>query len=325
MARQSFDGRGIVLNPGDLSLVAWPELAAKAGLNVVAFHITGGPPSVLTEFLRTEEGQAVRDRLVELGLEVEYELHAMVELLPRSLFERDPAMFRANEDGERVADWNLCPSNEEALRIVAENAAELSRELTPTTHRYYYWSDDGKPWCRCLKCRGLNDADQSLLTTNAILAALRGHDPQARVAALAYHATLEPPSQVRPDEGVFLEFAPIERQWDRPITDRSIESHAKLLDALDAVIEYYGVDEHAQVLEYWMDASRHSRWKRPSVRIPWHPEVLAADLDYYASKGFRRVTSFGCYLDQDYVDMYGLPPIGEYGAALSGRPIGGGG
>jgi hypothetical protein len=158
-----------------------------------------------------------------------------------------------------------------------------------------------------------------VLTTNAILKALRQWDPLARLAGLAYHATLVPPTQVRPDEGVFLEFAPIERRWDRPITDRAIESHAKLLDALDAAIEVYGIDEHSQVLEYWMDASRHSGWKRPAAKIPWHPDVLEADLDYYASKGFRRVTSFGCYLDRDYVAAHGEPPAAEYGAALRGE------
>jgi hypothetical protein len=239
--------------------------------------------------------------------------------LPRELFERDPDLFRMDEAGSRVPDWNLCPSSVAALEIVGGNAVKLSEVLTPTTHRYYLWSDDGKPWCKCPACRGLNDADQTLLTTNAILSALRQWDPLARVAGLAYHATLTPPTQVRPSEGVFLEFAPIERRWDRPITDRSIEAHAKLTDALDAAIDTYGVDEHAQVLEYWMDASRHSGWKRPAVAIPWHPEVLQADLDYYASKGFRRVTSFGCYLDREYVNLHGEPPLTEYGAALRGE------
>jgi hypothetical protein len=112
-------------------------------------------------------------------------MHAMLELLPRDLFERDLDLFRADETGSRVPDWNLCPSNPRALEIVGENAVRLSQALTPTTHRYYYWSDDGKPWCHCAECRGLNDADQMLLTTNAILHALRRWDPQARVAGLA--------------------------------------------------------------------------------------------------------------------------------------------
>ena len=280
MLRRPFAARGLVLSPSDFTLPDWPERMSEARLNVIGLHVTGGPPSILTSFVATEAGQALLDRFHVLRIEIEYELHALVELLPRGLFSNNPELFRMNEDGERVPDWNLCPTSSTALSIVGENAVRLSKVLTPTTHRYYLWSDDGKPWCHCPNCRGLNDADQMLLTTNAILKALRGWDPQARIAGLAYHSTLTPPTSVRPDEGVFLEFAPIERRWDRPITDRTVESHARLMDALDAAIETYGMDEHAQVLEYWMDASRHSQWKRPAVPIPWHPEVLAADLQF---------------------------------------------
>lgn len=318
MARIPFEGRGLVLSPPDFTLSDWPDRMHKAGLNVVGLHVAGGPPSVLTAFVVTDTGQELLDRFHALGLEIEYELHALVELLPRELFAKDAGLFRMDENGDRVPDWNLCPSNAKALEIVGERAVELSKVLTPTTHRYYLWSDDGKPWCHCSKCRGLNDADQMLLTTNAILKALRSWDPQARVAGLAYHATLTPPTQVAPSEGVFLEFAPIERQWDRPITDRSVDTHVRLMDALDAAIETYGLDKHSQVLEYWMDASRHSTWKRPAVKIPWHPEVLDRDLDYYASKGFRRVTSFGCFLDRDYVAVHGEPPVADYGRMLLG-------
>jgi len=314
---QPFRARGLVLIPPDLTLPDWPERMAAAGLNVIGYHTARGP-SEITEFLRTEVGQASRERFAECGLDIEYEMHAMQELLPRGLFERDPELFRMDESGTRVPEWNLCPSHASALEIVGENAVRVCEALTPTTHRYYLWSDDGKPWCQCPECRGLNDADQTLLTTNAILAALRQWDPQARVAGLVYHATLTPPTQVRPAEGVFLEFAPIERRWDRPLTDRTIEAHARALDALDAAIEIYSMDEHAQVLEYWMDASRHSGWQRPAVAVPWHPEVLAADLESYAAKGFRRVTSFGCHLDAEYLAMHGEPPVAAYGAALLG-------
>jgi hypothetical protein len=34
----------------------------------------------------------------------------------------------------------------------------------------------------------------------------------------------------------------------------------------------------AQVLEYWLDVSRFSQWKRPAVRLPWRRDVLEADL-----------------------------------------------
>lgn len=47
----------------------------------------------------------------------------------------------------------------------------------------------------------------------------------------------------------------------------------------------------AQVLEYWLDVSRFSGWKRPSVKIPWNPEVMRADAAAYAKRGIRHVLS----------------------------------
>jgi hypothetical protein len=44
--------------------------------------------------------------------------------------------------------------------------------------------------------------------------------------------------------------------------------------------------------------------------------VLAADLAFYASLGFRSVTTFGVYLDAEYFAMHGVPPVSEYGRAL---------
>jgi hypothetical protein len=75
--------------------------------------------------------------------------------------------------------------------------------------------------------------------------------------------------------------------------------------------------DSAQVLEYWLDVSRFSRWKRPAVKLPWRRDVLEADLATYAAWGIRRITSFAVYVDRDYRRRYGEPAfIGEYGEAL---------
>src|SRR5207245_243711 len=122
----------------------------------------------------------------KLALEVEYELHAMKELLPRSRFPRHPECFRMDEKGERVADANLCVPAPAALDIAAGNAVRIAKALRPTTGRYFYWGDDGKPWCRCPECKGLSDSDQATLLENHLLKALRRHDPRASLAHLAY-------------------------------------------------------------------------------------------------------------------------------------------
>jgi len=315
-----FQTRGIVLVVRDLSTLDWPGRAKRAGLTTIATHIF---PHEVAAFVQTAEGRAFLDGCRKLGIQVEHELHAMSDLLPRSLFDKDPAMFPMNEQGDRVRAFNLCIHSESAVRLACENAVKYARLLRPTTGRYFYWIDDGQPMCRCAKCRGLSDSDQALVLENRMLAALREADPRATLAHLAYARTLPPPRAVKPGPGVFLEFAPISRRYDRPLSDRQARppggpSHGELLDLLDANLEVFG-REGAQALEYWLDLSRFSGWKRENVRkLPWNADVFAGDVGTYAGRGIRHLTSFGAWLDGDYVKRFGEPPVDEYGAAMTG-------
>ncbi|MBR6498527.1 MAG: hypothetical protein IKT23_02425, partial [Clostridia bacterium] len=67
------------------------------------------------------------------------------------------------------------------------------------------------------------------------------------------------------------------------------------------------------------DNSRFSNWTRPPKQLVFCPEVMEKDVEYYLSMGFADLTSFACFLGPDYIQMYGLPPYGEYGRILSGR------
>jgi len=314
-----FQTRGVVIVPEDLTLRDWPERACRAGLSTLALHSTSHPAggaNAVAAFVRSDAGQAFLASCRALGLEVEYELHAMKELLPRGLFGKSPALFRMNEQGERTPDANLCVHSPQALEIVAENAVAISRALRPTTGRHFLWGDDGQPWCRCTRCCGLSDSDQALLLGNRMLGALQRDDPAARLAHLAYGTTLWPPRQVRPRPGIFLEFAPLHRRHDIPYAAQDGVACKDSLAALDANLEAFG-RETAQVLEYWLDASRFSGWKRPAVRIPWNREVFAADLATYGSRGIRHITTFAAWVDAAYVARHGDPPLEAYGADLA--------
>jgi hypothetical protein len=140
------------------------------------------------------------------------------------------------------------------------------------------------------------------------------------------HTTLKPPTQIRPEPGIFLEFAPIARRYDRPLSDRAAQrlstdmTHGEHLDCLDANLAVFGT-EGAQVLEYWMDNSRFSGWKRDQVKLlPWNREVFLADIELYAARGIRHVTQFATWLDGWYVEHFGEPPVDEYGAGLLTHP-----
>jgi hypothetical protein len=314
-----FGIRGVVLLTEDLTLRDWPERAKRAGLTTIALH-DGLSARKVERFIQSEEGSRFLERCRQLNLNVEYELHAMSDLLPRDLFARNPDLFRMDEKGERTADANLCVNSGEALQIAAGNAVELARLLRPATGRYFLWGDDARSWCRCSRCRSLTDSDQALVVTNALLHAIQKSDPKATMAHLAYGNTLQPPQTVRPHTGVFVEFAPINRHYTVPVSDRTDADNRRHLDALDANLEYFG-RTGSQVLEYWLDVSRFSKWKKPVQKLPFDSRVLAADLEAYGSRNIRSITSFAAYLDADYVEKYGEPPLDGYGRELqSWRP-----
>ena len=307
--RMDFLTRGVVITAKDLTLEDWPERARMAGLTTIALHPF---PEMLQEFVQTNRGRSFLTRCMELGLEVEYELHAMKELLPRYLFSSHPELFRMDDHGDRTPDANLCVHSEQAADIVCKNAVRISRALRPTTDRYFYWGDDGQPWCSCPACREYSDSDQALILENRILRAIREENPNARLAHLVYINTLEPPSVIKPDPGIFLEFAPIRRSYDIPYNQQSGPPYQDGLANLDSNLEIFGTED-AQVLEYWLDSSRFSKWGKPAVKIPWDRQIFLSDLHSYASRGIRRITSFAVYVNADYVARYGDPPLKDYG------------
>jgi len=311
-----FKTRGVVLIPDDLTLVDWPERAHRAGLTTIGLHHSASP-KVVIDFVRSERGQTFLEQCRALGLQVEYELHAMRELLPRSLFAANPEFFRMNEKGERTPDANFCVHSGRALEIVAENALAMAELLRPTTGRYFYWGDDAKAWCQCPKCRGLSESDQALVLENYLLAKLRRIDDRAQLAHLAYSNTLQPPKQLWPAPGIFLEYAPINRRYDMPYHLQTGPSVKDALDLLDANLEIFDRSS-AQVLEYWLDVSRFSKWRKPAVRLPWNADVFEADLGTYGKRGLRHVTSFAVFIDADYVSRHGEPvELIPYGRGLS--------
>lgn len=324
--------RGVVLYPFDLSLRDWPERCAKAGINTIALH-AARRFDVLRDFVASADGQHFLRRCRELDLAVEYELHAMGELLSRELYYKNPSLFRVDVKGKRNPDANCCPHSASALDIIATKAVAWAKVFSPTTHRYYYWPDDGAQWCCCEKCRDFSASEQALLVENHIVKALRHKvNPQAQLSHISYHRTLAAPVRVKPEPGIFLEFAPIARDYTRPITDREAKtrrssgqnpepsSNRDYLDILEANLKLFGADT-AQVLEYWLDVSMFSRWTRPAKKLPWDEAICRADIAAYRALGVRHITTFATYIDADYVNLHGdpQPVIEAYGAAL-GKP-----
>jgi len=313
----SFDRRGIVLAPVDLQgmVDTWLEWLSEAELNVLGLH---SDVEGLKAFIASDEGKRCLSGAESRGIVVEYEIHAMAWLLPRGLHADRQAWFRMDDNGERVPDANLCTASPDALARIAERAVEVAKALQPVTDRYYLWADDAQPWCACPDCRDLSPSDQNVRAMNAMAEALVAYRSTARLAYLAYWNTLNPPASITPSPALFLEYAPIRRESSRPLDDPSSDANAEHLSNLRRLAAAFDMTG-SQILEYWIDASRFSGWKRPSIQIPFYADAIRSDVRTYSGLGFDSATSFGVYLDADYVRRYGKPPITEYGRLLASK------
>lgn len=324
-ATSKLNTRGIVLSVDDLLTLDWPLLAHQANLTTIATHVT---PMQVSEYIKSDKGQQFLADCKKYNIQVEHELHAMHDLLPRGLFAKDPTMFRMNDKGDRVADFNCCVHSRDGISIITENAVKYSKVLHSTTGRYFYWIDDASPMCRCNQCRELTDSEQALVIENAIIRALRNQIPGASVAHLAYQHTMVPPKNIKPEKGIFLEFAPIVREWNKPLSDRKAGAegkyedrvrritHGECLDVLAANLEVFP-KETAQALEYWLDVSLQSKWTKPAVKLSWYPEVCKSDVETYIQAGISNITTFAVYVDAAYKNKYkNLNFIKEYGRIL---------
>ena len=299
----------ILIHPEEVTK-KWIDRAKAKGYDVLALHPRGGKRAHETlaemlETLKTPEFRALLDYAAEIGLKIEYEFHAVGYLLPRELFAAHPEYFRLNDDGERTPDCNLCFSNAEAVGIIKRRAAELAKQLYRSTHRFYFWADDVKSGsCCCEKCRRLSASDKNLFLMNEMIDAIREEIPDAELACLAYQDTITVPEKEKPHDGVFLEYAPIDRDMHVPAEKQDGEA----VSNVEKLLSFFG-KKGSKVLEYWMDNSMLSKWQKPPKKYIPDREAIAADVRFYKSIGFEVMSSFACFLGDDYEELYGEPDV----------------
>ena len=284
----------------------------REGVTTLGIHPRGGRWAEaalkdLLERLKTPEYRALLDKAADAGLKIAYEFHAAAYLLPRNLFDTHPEYFRVDAEGKRVRDWNFCVSNPEALEIVASRAAEVADRLYRSGNAYYFWLDDGRDLaCHCPKCCTYPASDQQLIVLNAILKKIRETKPSAKLAFLAYFGTLGVPERVKPADGIFLEYAPMEKYVAKG-EDRE-ERIAREADMLEPLLGFFG-REDAKVLEYWYDNSMYSNWTKPPKPFRADEAAVFRDVAFYREKGFQNISTFGCFLGPDYESLYGEPDV----------------
>ena len=301
--------KGIVIYPEELSDY-WLDRLEGTGLNFLGIHPVGGNTQGKAiedaiEWIRLPETRRLIDRAERLGIAVEFEMHALSWLIPRSLFETQPEWFRMNENGERVADSNCCFSHPEVLEYTAERSAELAKIFETSRGRYQFWGDDvANPRCNCPRCREMSGSDAVMMFYNAVNEGIRSVFPGAGQSYLAYDDVIVPPEHVTPADGIFLEYAPMKRNLTRPMWDPESEMNKKSIEPVGRLLEVFG-HKNAQVLDYWLDNSWFSGWKKPIQRFRCLMDVVGQDAIWYERAGFETITSFAIYLGEEYYKTFG--------------------
>ncbi len=267
----------------------WTSLCQRFGVRTLGLHANPLQISIehFLSFVEKERGTIVK--LEEAGISVEYELHALEYLLPRSLFQTDRTLFRVNEKGKRVADYNGCPSSKETLRIVEERAFTLAKTLRQASSRYHLWTDDdmgGDVRCHCEKCRQKSAVEQNLLFYQAILRGLRRYNPKAELSFLLYG---EEGYEGELPEGLFVEYAPFKRRHDLPIT---AEENAFFRERAATLVERYG-KERTEILEYFLSFD-YLGFCKEAGRVK-------EDVAYYRTLGVERLSTFLVCADKNYL------------------------
>lgn len=295
----------------------WFDWIDGTTINTVGIHPRGGANAVTSlnetvAFVQSEEGKAFLEKLKSRGYEIEYEYHALSWMLKRESEPVKQSWWRIDDSGNPVNDHNMCVSNEEALDYVEQRAYELASVLVPTNGKYYMWMDDiVNKKCFCEQCKDLTTSDQSLLVANRMLKGIRRFNKDATLCYLAYKDSLDIPKKIEPDNGIFLEFAPMERDYHTSICDPDNEVNRMHVKKMQDLLSFFGKKDSA-VLEYWIDNSFYSDFKKPAKKFTFDPEIAKRDIAFYQSQGFEKITTFAGYFDLEYVAMHGEPPVRDY-------------
>ena len=292
--------KGLVVLHGDFGEY-WLQAVKRLNIKTLGLHANPFQISVDGFLSFVEKQRKTIGYLEESGVSVEYDLHALNYLLPRSLFKDDATLFRINEKGERVADYNGCPSSERALKIIEENSYFFAEKLKQKSETYHIWTDDdmgGNVRCHCDNCRRLTATEQDLIFSRAILKGLRKYEENARLSFLLYGK--ENFFKKLP-EGIFVEFAPFKRRHDIPLTEGN--ENAFFRRTAKKLIATYG-RERVEVLEYFLSFDY--------VGFKNRPDRVSADVNFYRNLGVETLSTFIVCKEEGYLLKENFEGIEKY-------------
>ncbi|MBD3182943.1 DUF4838 domain-containing protein [Candidatus Poribacteria bacterium] len=162
--------------------------------------------------------------------------HSFGWLLPFSKYGEEHPEYYAMWEGKRDTHTGgggpqLCVSNEEVIKLVAENAIK-HLDAHPGLKNISVSQADTARYCHCEECEKINQREgtpmgSNLAFVNAVAEIIEKKYPDVKVGTLAYWYTRQAPKTIKPRHNVQIQLCSIECCTFNPIDDPECERNTK--------------------------------------------------------------------------------------------------
>jgi hypothetical protein len=202
------------------------------------------------------------------------------------LFEKHPEWFGEKDSGTRSKSKRqvFCTSNPEAVNFVTRGVLDYLKSH-PEIEVFQLWPPDGADWCTCEPCKALGEpADRQALLVNHVQGVLAKERPNVRLEIIAYSKALLPPTKVKLDPRILVDYCPINQSFEVPINDPSSDRNRDYAAVVTAWRKQFTGD--IGLYSYY----RKYAWKSLPALIPHY---MQADLRFYRTLPLQATMIYG--------------------------------
>lgn len=182
-------------------------------------------------------------------------VHTYNQLVPPQEFFKDHPEYYSELNGKRQPQ-QLCLTNPDVLRIMIVRVKEQLRKR-PNSEEISVSPNDWQDYCRCAKCKELDDAEGSHSATlikfcNAVAEEVEKEFPEVKISTLAYLGTYKAPLTIKPRHNVTVQLCTDSHSWSLfllPLTQtRGFQNAMK---------NWHSVDANIHIWDYVVNFSHH--------------------------------------------------------------------
>jgi len=281
-----------------------------------------------------------------IPLAYEWQGHNFHKLIPPSEYlESHPEYYSYERvTGQRRAHRaQLCVTNTDVHRIIADKAIAYFRQYPQQTMLYVCQEDGSRLWCQCDNCLALNPskstselhfADQNLYLTNAVARLVAREFPNKFIGTYAYAPTRRPAVNIKPEANVrvmYCGFVPhADKSEPQPPQVEELRQWGQMTPGGVIVYEYlYSGPIYRETHDAWLKDNyeffhdngvvgliheTREAWgiegfkMYAAARLSWNPDLdlKALEEDYYQNmygQGAKAMFKFDRMIQDVYFDL----------------------